>query len=90
MVEETKKSPQSIKQPRATDHSIGLNDAKQVAQYIADMSLELRNLAKANKLITLQGLLEVVFYEAFGAAVQNEVPEGEAERLRVLTRASEG
>ena len=90
MVEETQKSLTLEKQPRPTGLGVGLNDTRQAAQYIADMSLELRNLAKANKLITLQGLLEVAFYEAFGAAVQKEIPEGEAERLRVLSRASTG
>ena len=90
MGEETNKSLSLAKQPRPTGSGISLNDARQAAQYIADMALELRNLAKANKLLTLQGLLEVAFYEAFGAAVQKEIPEGEAEHLRKLSRASEG
>ena len=90
MVEETQKSLTLAKQSHPVGHGRGLNDTRQAAQYIADMSLELRNLAKANKLVTLQGLLEVAFYEAFGAAVQKEIPEGEAERLRVLSRASQG
>jgi hypothetical protein len=90
MAEEKSKSLTLAKQPRSAGLNISLDDTRQAAQYIADMTLELRNLAKANKLLTLQGLLEVAFYEAFGAAVQKEIPEGEAEHLRMLSRASEG
>lgn len=54
---------------------------KDVAQYIADMVLELRNLAKAFEYKTLQGLLEVTYYEAFGMAHKVDIPEGEEQRL---------
>lgn len=62
----------------------------ETAQYIADMVLELRNMAKAVELLTLQGLLEVTFYEAFSAANQVVIPEGEIEKLRELSKASNG
>ena len=62
----------------------------ETAQYIADMTLELRNMAKAFEMITLQGLLEVTFYEAFSAANKVEIPEGELEKLRELSKASTG
>jgi hypothetical protein len=62
---------------------------KDTAQYIADMVLELRNLAKGAGLLTLQGLLEVSFYEAFSAANHVEVPEHELEHLRELSKASQ-
>jgi hypothetical protein len=62
---------------------------KDTAQYIADMVLELRNLAKGAGLLTLQGLLEVSFYEAFSAANHVEVPEHEIEHLRELSKASQ-
>ncbi len=61
---------------------------QQTANYIADIVLELRNLAKGQALTTLQGLLEVTFYEAFAAANQVEVPQHEIERLRELSKAS--
>jgi hypothetical protein len=61
---------------------------KDTAQYIADMVLELRNLAKGAGLITLQGLLEVSFYEAFSAANHVEVPQHELDHLRELSKAS--
>ena len=63
---------------------------KEAAQYIADMSLELRNLAKANRFISLQGLLEVAYYEAFSATTNIEIPAGEIEHLKELSRATQG
>jgi hypothetical protein len=41
---------------------------RDLANYIADMILELRNLAKGGHLQTLQGLLEISYYEAFSVA----------------------
>jgi hypothetical protein len=54
------------------------------AQYIADMLLELRNLAKGNDLQTLQGLLEISYYEAFDAANKVSLPQEETEHLHAL------
>jgi hypothetical protein len=50
-----------------TDSKNAEKDAQQqeLAQYIADMLLELRNMAKAAGLKTLLGLLEITFCEAF-------------------------
>jgi hypothetical protein len=61
---------------------------KDLANYIADMILELRNMAKANNMPTLLGLLEVSFYEAFSIANQVEIPAEELEKLRELSRAA--
>jgi hypothetical protein len=58
-----------------------MNRDVETAQYAADMILELRNLAKAEKLVTLQGLLEICYYEAYAAAHKIEVPLGEERRL---------
>jgi hypothetical protein len=63
-------------------------DPRVTAQYIADMVLELRNMARTVELKTLQGLLEVSFYEAFSAANKVEIPIEEIEHLRELSRAS--
>ena len=63
---------------------------RETAQYISEMTLELRNLAKAHDMSALQGLLEVAYYEAFTVAAQIELPEGELEHLRELSRASTG
>jgi hypothetical protein len=59
-----------------------------IANYIADMVLELRNMAKSAKLDTLLGLLEVTFYEAFSIANRVEIPPAELERLREMERAA--
>ena len=66
------------------------SNLRETAQYIADMVLELRNIAKSVDLTTLQGLLEVSFYEAFSAANKVVIPEGEIEKLRELSKASSG
>lgn len=59
---------------------------RELAQYIADMLLELRNMAKAADLNTLYGLLEISFCEAFCVANKAELPPGEIEKLRRLAR----
>lgn len=59
----------------------------EMAQYIADMLLELRNMAKSAGLPTLLGLLELSFCEAFSIANRVEIPPGEIEKLKRLSRA---
>lgn len=59
--------------------------AKQTAQYIADMLLELRNMAKTAGLKNLQGFLEVSYYEAFSSANRSPIPNGEVERLEEMS-----
>ena len=63
-------------------------DAKnqELAQYIADMLLVLRKMAKSAGLNTLLGLLELSFCEAFSIANKVEIPPGEIEKLRRLAR----
>ncbi|MDE2446576.1 MAG: hypothetical protein KGO94_10375, partial [Alphaproteobacteria bacterium] len=63
---------------------------RETAQYVADMVLELRGMAKAYDLQTLQSLLEASFYEAFSVANHVEIPPGEIEKLRELSLASTG
>jgi hypothetical protein len=57
---------------------------RQTASYIADMLLELRNLAKGQSMVTLQGLLEISYYEAYHAANPVEIPDDELERLQQM------
>ena len=57
---------------------------EETAVYIADMLLELRNLAKMDRFTTLQGLLEIAYYEAFSSANKINIPEGENEFLHSL------
>jgi hypothetical protein len=75
-----------------TDSKNAEKDAQQqeLAQYIADMLLELRNMAKAAGLKTLLGLLEITFCEAFSIANKVEIPPGEIEKLRRLAQESRG
>lgn len=59
-------------------------EARQAAQYIAEMILELRNIAKSANFKALQGLLEVSYYEAFSAAHPPAIPPGEEDYLEDL------
>jgi hypothetical protein len=63
---------------------------RELAQYIADMLLEMRNMAKSAGLPTLLGLLEITYCEAFSIANKVELPEGEVEKLMQLAKASSG
>lgn len=47
--------------------------------------MELRNLAKAEKLFVLREFLEIAYYEAFMQAHKTEVPPGEQEFLEQLS-----
>jgi hypothetical protein len=58
---------------------------REVALYTADMMLELRQLAKGAGLVTLQSLIELVYYEAFATANPVKIPAGEKERLDQLS-----
>jgi len=61
---------------------------RETAEYLSDMILELRNLARANQLYTVMVPLEYAYYEAFTAANRVEIPEAELERIRELSKAS--
>lgn len=54
---------------------------REAARYVSEMLLELRNIAKAEGLVSLQGLLELTYYEAYSAANRVIVPPGELQRL---------
>jgi hypothetical protein len=61
----------------------------QTANYIADMLLELRKMAKTAHLSTLMVLLEVSFYEAFSIANRIEIPPEEIVKLYEMERAGQ-
>jgi hypothetical protein len=61
---------------------------QETAQYIADMLLELRNMAKSSRLPTLIGLLELSFCEAYSIANKVPIPDGELEKLKLLAKAA--
>lgn len=62
---------------------------RDTAEYLAEMILELRNLARSVQLHNVMVPLEFAYYEAFGTAHKVEVPPGEAERIRKLSQAAE-
>lgn len=65
----------------------------ETAKYIADMILELRNLAMKQDYDVLRGLLELAYYEAYGVANKVQIPVGETEHLEILgadARRAEG
>ncbi len=61
---------------------------RDVAEYIAEMILELRNLARSQKLFTVMVPLEYAYYEAFTAANKVEIPEAELKRIEELSKFS--
>lgn len=54
------------------------------AQYIADMVLELRNMAKGAELYATMVPLEYAYYEAFSVANRVRVPDKEIARLQAI------
>jgi hypothetical protein len=66
------------------------NDARkrELAQYMADMLLEMRNMARTAGFTTLTSLFELCFCEAFSIANRVDLPEGEVEKITELSRTS--
>ena len=63
-------------QPR----SLSSAEATECVHYIADLSLELRNLARRNRLKFLAQLLEMAFQEAFLIAHRTQPTEADMKR----------
>ena len=68
--------------------SVKSSQELEIAQYIADMLLEFRDMARSAGLTSLLGLLEISFCEAYSIANKVEIPPGEIEKLRRLARAA--
>ena len=62
---------------------------RETAEYLADMILEFRNLARSMQLYTVMVPLEYAYYEAFGFANKVEIPAHEIERIKVLSKVGE-
>ncbi len=62
---------------------------KETAQYLADLILELRVMAKSAQLYHVMVPLEYAYYEAFAAANKVDVPEEEVARLMELSTVTE-
>jgi hypothetical protein len=65
-----------------------VSSPSEVATYAADLILELRNLSRGAGLKTLQGLLEVAYYEAFTMANPVVLDAEETALLKKLERVS--
>jgi hypothetical protein len=61
---------------------------RETAQYVADMILEMRNMAKAAQLYTVTVPLEFAYYEAYSVANFVEIPPDERERLEALGKSA--
>ena len=73
--------------PSSVDGNL-TNHQRDTAQYVADMILEMRNLAKAARLHSISVPLEYAYYEAFSIANRVEVPAEELERVKQLEKAA--
>jgi hypothetical protein len=73
---------------RKTEERTLQNSERDTAQYVADMILELRNMAKSAKLFKVMVPLEFAYYEAFAIANKVNVPREEIERLNALAKAA--
>lgn len=76
-----RKIPQLVEAPKPKQ----LQSSRGAARFIADMTLQLRNIAKERELLTLQGLLEVTYYEAFELAHLPEIDKDEHDYLVELS-----
>jgi hypothetical protein len=83
-IEQSTQQTAQVNQPSL----VNLQKARDSATYIADLILELRNLAKAENFRTLQGLLELGYYEAFALANPVNIPQDERDRLDAMERAA--
>ena len=72
-------------QSMASDGRAPLSE-RQTAEYLVDIILELRNLARMSKLYTVMVPLEYAYYEAFSIANRVDVPPEEVERIKTLSK----
>ncbi len=66
--------------------SPSVQSALEVARYVSDLLLDMRNLAKSQGFKTLQGLLEISYYEAFALSHPVALPTGEKEHIEELEK----
>lgn len=86
---DTRYSGKNSKESTKTGKLVTVERQRDAAQYLADMILEMRNLAKSAQLHTVMVPLEYAYYEAFSVANKVEVAEAEIEHIRELSKASE-
>lgn len=74
---------------RKTGASAFEANQRETAQYVADMILELRNMARAAKLYKIMVPLEFAYYEAFSAANKVTIPPEELQRLKDIGKTAQ-
>lgn len=84
-----KPAPMVLVEAGKKNHPSLAERQREAAEYLSDMILDLRNLARSVELHTVMVPLEFAYYEAFGVAHRVEVPPAEAERIRELSRAAQ-
>jgi hypothetical protein len=62
---------------------------RDTAEYLSDMILEMRNLARSVQLHTIMVPLEFAYYEAFGIANRVEIAPADIERIKSLSKAGD-
>jgi hypothetical protein len=75
----------------ASDNQADLRARRQreTAEYISEMILELRNLARAQQLYHVMVPLEYAYYEAFTASNRVDIPEADLKRIKDLSRIAQ-
>lgn len=70
------------------ENDLGPNrQQRESAEYICDMLLQLRNIAKAAKLSHVMGPLEYTYYEAFSVANYSKPPKDQVDWVKALEKA---
>lgn len=85
----TRKGSEKIDNASSGRTAVYSDQQRETAQYVADMVLELRNMAKAVRLFNVTVPLEYAYYEAFSVANRVEVPPEEITRIRELERQAQ-
>lgn len=78
--------PEPAEQAAEARANQGMN-SRDVAEYIADMTLQLSRLARSAGLTSVMVPLEFAYYEAFTAANKVEMPPEERRYLKTLEEA---
>ena len=62
---------------------------RETAQYLSDMILELRNLARTVQLHEVMVPLEFAYYEAFGLACRVEISSEDMQRIEEIAKSAD-
>jgi len=85
----TRKNSNNVEEANKSSVKVYSDQQRETAQYVADMVLELRNMAKSVRLFNVTVPLEYAYYEAFSVANRVEVPPEDVKRIRELERQAQ-